>query len=174
MAKPIAEVLKTHGTTWFKQSEANADVSITYSSNDKNLVFYKDYVTTKKLDEMETRLAEDIMRLKYCSSPLMFYDPEFVDNKIDQFIVEENNGYELHSRQRDAVHMVIKNQICVLTGGPGTGKTTLITQSLNSLKDKGVIYDYHRVTGHITKTYRVISSCSYLMMINNFNYFSFL
>ena len=136
MAKTIQEVLRTHGSTWLKEDVANTDISITYSSQDKNLVFKNGFVTTKELDDMETRLAEEIMRLKYCSTPIIEYDPDRVDNNIDNFIINKNNGYELHSKQRDAVHMVIKEQVCILTGGPGTGKTTVLKAIINALRSE--------------------------------------
>jgi hypothetical protein len=47
---------------------------------------------------------------------------------------------------------LLTSNCIILEGNPGTGKTTLINQALSTLKDKGAIYDYHRVTGHITKT----------------------
>ena len=39
---------------------------------------------------------------------------------------ESDNGISLAPRQRDAVMMAAKNGVCVITGGPGTGKTTII------------------------------------------------
>ncbi len=39
---------------------------------------------------------------------------------------EDDNGITLAPRQFDAVMMAAKNGVCVITGGPGTGKTTII------------------------------------------------
>lgn len=38
----------------------------------------------------------------------------------------------------------------LLQGKPGTGKTTLITEYLDQLKEGGIIADYKRASGHIT------------------------
>ena len=40
----------------------------------------------------------------------------------------------------------------ILTGRAGTGKTTLILQFLQQMFEKGLIADYQRVSGHITKS----------------------
>lgn len=39
---------------------------------------------------------------------------------------ENVNGIELHEQQKQAVQMAVNNGFCVITGGPGTGKTTII------------------------------------------------
>lgn len=49
---------------------------------------------------------------------------EDVDDEIDAF--ETINNVQLHADQRNAVVQAINNGVCVITGGPGTGKTTII------------------------------------------------
>lgn len=44
------------------------------------------------------------------------------------------------------------SNLIILEGKPGTGKSTLINQALDSLKDEGLIYDFHVFKGHLTKT----------------------
>ncbi|MCL2586756.1 MAG: AAA family ATPase, partial [Firmicutes bacterium] len=39
---------------------------------------------------------------------------------------EEINKIKLHDMQRDAVKMATRHGVCVITGGPGTGKTTIV------------------------------------------------
>lgn len=39
---------------------------------------------------------------------------------------EKINGIELHSAQKDAVKAAVENGVALITGGPGTGKTTII------------------------------------------------
>ena len=47
-----------------------------------------------------------------------------VDSEIDAF--ELVNNIKFHPTQRDTIKMAINSGVCVITGGPGTGKTTII------------------------------------------------
>ena len=38
----------------------------------------------------------------------------------------------------------------MIQGQAGTGKTTIVINSLNDLKERGIIYDYVRIAGHVT------------------------
>ena len=40
--------------------------------------------------------------------------------------VEKNTNIELSQMQKEAIEEINKNNVCVITGGPGTGKTTII------------------------------------------------
>lgn len=41
----------------------------------------------------------------------------------------------LGEEQREAIHAILTESVCVLTGGPGTGKTTLLNALLQALKE---------------------------------------
>ncbi|MCH5350807.1 MAG: ATP-dependent RecD-like DNA helicase [Clostridiales bacterium] len=47
-----------------------------------------------------------------------------IDEIIDRF--ERTNNITLHEKQREAVSYAVKSGVSVITGGPGTGKTTII------------------------------------------------
>lgn len=64
------------------------------------------------------------------SEPLS-YDLDIINQHIHTF--EENNQITYTSTQKKAIKMAMNNPLFVLTGGPGTGKTTVI---------KGIIYVY--------------------------------
>lgn len=80
------------------------------------------YYTLPQYDMWETYTAYDSMRI------LSQYDLTVSDAKIEHFILEaENVTYKkLHEQQRQAVYMAVKNGCCVITGGPGTGKTCVL------------------------------------------------
>jgi exodeoxyribonuclease V alpha subunit len=56
-------------------------------------------------------------------------EPEALRAEIDATIAqkEQSSGILLSENQRKAVHAGIQGPICVITGGPGTGKTTIVS-----------------------------------------------
>ena len=67
----------------------------------------------------ESKLAE---RLQYLLSQPLSVDLPRVQNWIDRFV--EKTGTPLSEQQRQAVEMATQQRVLILTGGPGTGKTT--------------------------------------------------
>lgn len=69
---------------------------------------------------MEQSIAQKILRLKN----------DFFSTKLDLSAeikeYEIKNNILLHSKQRDAVDVAVNSGISVITGGPGTGKTTIV------------------------------------------------
>ena len=51
--------------------------------------------------------------------------------------IENNTNIELSDKQKDAVKMVNDNNVIIITGGPGTGKTTIIKTIIDIYEDKG-------------------------------------
>jgi exodeoxyribonuclease V alpha subunit len=54
----------------------------------------------------------------------------------------KTNSITLTEQQQDAVHAALTNKICVLTGGPGTGKTTTlrsVIRALDSIKAEYIL-----------------------------------
>lgn len=51
--------------------------------------------------------------------------------------VEKETNIELSTKQKEAVEAVNDHNVCVITGGPGTGKTTIIKVIINLYKKQG-------------------------------------
>ncbi len=57
-------------------------------------------------------------------------------------LLEESNGIQYNEKQKEAIEKALTSNIVIITGGPGTGKTTIIRaivelyQILNKYKDK--------------------------------------
>ena len=51
--------------------------------------------------------------------------------------IQKNEKIELSKEQKEAVNLVNENNVCVITGGPGTGKTTIIKFIIELYKLKG-------------------------------------
>lgn len=63
-------------------------------------------------------------------------DPENVNAIIDKF--EKNTGFEFASLQRQAIETAVNKGILILTGGPGTGKTTTLNGIIKAFENKNL------------------------------------
>ena len=65
--------------------------------------------------------------------------------------IEKNTGLELDEMQKDAVMEAARNGITVLTGGPGTGKTTTINAMIHFFESEGMDIFLAAPTGRAAK-----------------------
>jgi len=86
-------------------------------------------VSITKLYNMEKYIATKIKMLQNSSPNLNLA----LDNEINEF--ERINNITLHDSQRIAVKTAVNEGVCVITGGPGTGKTTIIKAILSILEN---------------------------------------
>ena len=98
---------------------------IVNAAEQKRLVKYGELYTLRKYADMENQIVSDIFRLQYVVKATR-YPERRIRFFIDEFERTENDGRKLHSHQADAVVMVVNNNFSILTGGPGTGKTTVL------------------------------------------------
>lgn len=87
----------------------------------KHIYFDKenDRVYFKKIWQSEETIVRNVLRLKQTKKTIG-YDPKEIEN------VEKALGISYETEQRNAFHILDDSGIKVLTGGPGTGKTTLL------------------------------------------------
>lgn len=88
-----------------------------------HLVLDDDRLYEKSLYDAETTCAKIIVSLIKEKS-MNSMSQRHIDSTI--FDVECENGFELERKQKEAVLVACKNRISVITGGPGTGKTTIV------------------------------------------------
>ena len=84
-----------------------------------------------KMYFMEQSIAQKLLRLK------SDYFADFRDISVEIHDYELSNGIKLHKKQIEAVEMAVNNGVSVITGGPGTGKTTIVKCLLSSFKNRG-------------------------------------
>ncbi|MBU2708665.1 ATP-dependent RecD-like DNA helicase [Zooshikella marina] len=65
--------------------------------------------------------------------------------------VEQQNHIQLSASQQDAIRQVIHNKFCVITGGPGVGKTTVVNSILTIIAAKKAHVTLCAPTGRAAK-----------------------
>jgi len=85
--------------------------------------FFKEYQTVVMLSKFYyfEKLVADKLALLNITSINNNFD---ISEDIKHF--EKINNITFHSEQINAINTAITNSVCVITGGPGTGKTTII------------------------------------------------
>jgi len=78
-----------------------------------------------------------------------------LDENIDLY--EQLNKIKMHSAQRDAVKTAVNNGVSIVTGGPGTGKTTIVKCIMQIFKQMGKKVKLLAPTGRAAK--RLSESC---------------
>ncbi|MBR4062053.1 MAG: ATP-dependent RecD-like DNA helicase [Clostridia bacterium] len=94
----------------------------------------------------ERYIAEKLWRLKRSSAPLDFKD-------IEAFVRKEEvqNRIEYADEQKKAIFNAMTSGVLVLTGGPGTGKTTVVTAIINIYESLGLEVALAAPTGRAAK-----------------------
>lgn len=79
--------------------------------------------------------------------------PNSLDMNVDSDIAlyEEMNNISMHSTQKDAVKLAVNSGVSVITGGPGTGKTTIVKCILQILKNRRYNVKLLAPTGRASK-----------------------
>ncbi len=119
-----------------------------YNSDRIKLVSHEDkhYVTVSAYYHSEKGIAQKIKKLMESQST-----HSFDINKIHQQMQSNTNHMALNEDQQQGVLTCLQNKITIITGGPGTGKTTLIKQLLTILDENKVTYKLAAPTGRAAK-----------------------
>lgn len=94
--------------------------------DDDDRIYFTEYY------EAELGLALNIK--KRLNTPVQM--EEQINTKIDEYIEKENKTsvYKINDEQRQAIYNVFCNNISLITGSAGTGKSTLITNIIRGIK----------------------------------------
>lgn len=81
---------------------------------------------------------------------LEYDEPEIaIEKRLLQ--IEQNTGMELDEKQRKAVSAAVQHGVMILTGGPGTGKTTTINAMLHYFESENLEFMLAAPTGRAAK-----------------------
>ena len=105
-----------------------------------------EYVMTKEVSDAEAYVAK---KLKALNDGIEFLSKENALMLIEN--AELSFGIEYAPLQRQAIYEAISSGVMILTGGPGTGKTTVIKALLNIFKSQGLSVVLSAPTGRAAK-----------------------
>lgn len=83
---------------------------------------------------------------------MLKYPPEKIEHVEHEIeLIERAEGIEYAEAQRTAIKSALEKGILILTGGPGTGKTTTLNAIIHILKQKGEVVLLAAPTGRAAK-----------------------
>jgi exodeoxyribonuclease V alpha subunit len=107
----------------------------------------KHYITLTHYYYAEQSVAEKIKQLR--DRPSIHQFP--LQELYKKLCVPDAHGVILNEDQQKAILACLQSKVTIITGGPGTGKTTLIKRLLQALEEHSVSYKLAAPTGRATK-----------------------
>lgn len=98
----------------------------------------------------EKKVTEQIHQMLQMESKLI---NRMKDTHWESYLAElsKQNDQELSPIQQSAIRQALTSKISILTGGPGTGKTTTLRMVINALEKEGIKYSLASPTGRAAK-----------------------
>ncbi|HOZ55196.1 MAG TPA: ATP-dependent RecD-like DNA helicase [Clostridia bacterium] len=123
--KELLGVEKREIETAIIELKVKEEIIVEEYENEKWVYLYHYY-------KAEKNVAEKLMILKNSKNSKEIHN---ISKEIKK--VEIETGIELSPRQNEAIKIVNENNVCIITGGPGTGKTTIIKVIIELYKKHG-------------------------------------
>ncbi|CAM6000388.1 unnamed protein product [Sphagnum balticum] len=112
------------------------------------------YITLPNYYHAEMSCAEKLRFLRDQRSPYQFNQAEIAQ------LLQKNLSIKLNADQQQGILTCLSNKVTIITGGPGTGKTTLIKQLLQILMDHQVEFKLAAPTGRAAKRITESTGCA--------------
>lgn len=98
---------------------------------DKRLWWSEDHQTIglKKYVELEEKIAKELLRIRDGENNFDCDNWKEIIKKM-----EAEQGWEYTEQQWEGIQLALENQVCVITGGAGTGKSSIVAGMLAVLK----------------------------------------
>lgn len=121
------QYLKRNGVIKGEITDDEIEKGIRRLIRDKKLVEDGEYLYTPYLYSVEKNVAKYLKRIK--NRTFKFCEKKDIDEFLNFY-----NGYSLDQKQIDAVYNALLNNVSILTGGPGTGKTAVVNVIVQAIK----------------------------------------
>ena len=110
-------------------------------------------IYSQELYQAERRVALALRNLLSAPSCLRVKGMKESRDEGDRGLGDDSNplSFSLEEEQREAVQQALQQKVLVITGGPGTGKTTLLTSLLALLRGSKVSFALAAPTGRAAK-----------------------
>ena len=99
---------------------------------------------SRRLYDAESRIAVALAALAAAEAP---FRAEEMDARID----EVESDFVLPDEKRDAIRLALTSPVCIITGGPGVGKTTVVNAILQIATKAGLEIALAAPTGRAAK-----------------------
>ena len=143
----VRETMKLLG---FEEEKQTAVLTVVDEMQlDGSLVYLNDLhmngVMLSSYHNLEKNIAKTLLRIMESSTDL---DLD-LDREIEAF--ENRENVKLHPSQKEAIAAAVNSGCVVISGGPGTGKTTIIKCIIEILKQEGYSFALTAPTGRAAK-----------------------
>ena len=136
------EILEEHLT------QLVIDRSIVEEEKDGEVVFYHPHIL-----EVEETCGHHLGKIS--KTPSEF----FIDLEGRMEEISESSSYKIGEEQEEAIRLAFEEKVLIITGGPGTGKTTIIQHIVEAYKNEGLDITLAAPTGRAAK--RMEESCNH-------------
>lgn len=105
----------------------------------------KEFLFLPEIYEAESSIADRLsIMLKFPPQPL-----PILSSEISSF--EQANNIRFDEKQKEAIEIAVNKGLLILTGGPGTGKTTTVKGIISLMKNRGLDVALAAPTGRAAK-----------------------
>ncbi len=121
----LHNIQKYHNTI----TEEELEYNLSKLNESHQIVIEKEKYYLKELYESEKYIADKLCFL----NDITKVKPAKLDNKIKE--LEEENNITYDKTQKTAIKKALINNVTIITGGPGTGKTTIVKAIVTLIKE---------------------------------------
>ncbi len=145
-------LLIEHAAYSLSVSEEEIENTLTSLALDKEM-YFDEINNARSCSLTSMYMAEQYIARRLMSMQSVEQKHTMTDSEIERAIndIEENHGIKLADNQRSAAFAAVQGSVMVLTGGPGTGKTTTIRTIIELFRQSGLSIALAAPTGRAAK-----------------------